>query len=933
MEISFFQALARHKMSRPHDLAIGFEDFLDKKALFTWEELSDTLVAARDEIKGWGVPVNGRIAIVSPSLRDQIIGFLAAAAAGYRPSIFSFPSLKQDKEAFLSSFYPMLEQGEVSLVITSPSHFPVVSSWLEAKETSCFVLSDSCLKGILGEGQLNFFQYSSGTTGARKGVEITETMFLKQAISYQKALDFSCEDRVASWLPLYHDMGLVACLLMPLYFGAFSYHLSPFLWLQKPSLLFEVISEYKATRVWLPNFAYTLLADRIDEQDLKNFTLSSVRSFINCSEPVKASSHRRFLDRFQPIGAKIEQLKACYAMAETTFAITQTPLHKIARIDRVDPLVFKNQHFAKPDLSENGLEFLSSGIPLETVNLRIKGGQRVVGEIEVRCPFQFSGYLANKCEGLTDDGWVKTGDLGYLVEEDLFVTGRSKDLIIHHGENIYPTDIEEVVNAVVGVKKGRAVAFGVFNERLATEDIIIAAEVFESHLESAIKEAIEKSLSIIPNDIWLCQPGTLIKSTSGKLSRSKNRELYLAHKQERTQVKAGGSLSQEENLVMEALRSALDYSGEINPLSSIADLGADSVMFPVIVAELERLFKIKIELGALLQAETVQALTACVIATHDEGQQLVCLSRHGSKPPLFILPGAMVGALEYIRLTEYITDRPIYVLQDPYLFKAQGHYKTIQEMARAHILAIQQVQPKGPWKLFGDCFGGTVAFEMAYQQYQNNREIPQLVFFESMVNTPYYRILFNLKYKMACIATHISGLKIPLLRYFSSQFPPLLRVGLFLMMNEGRKTGQRGLISALFPDVLDDINSKSDEEMAAHLLDVIKINYKVEDRLVGVSKEVAVNRALIRATKALVGLRYKPLFKFPGKITQFSRNNPEEGDFSRYDAWGLYCNQFKHFFVPLEPTLRCPDPHGANLEPINIAKYIEELRKVLDSGD
>jgi fatty-acyl-CoA synthase len=378
-------------------------------------------------------------------------------------------------------------------------------------------------------------QHSSGTTGLQKAVVLSNRAILEHARTYSGAIHLSPDDRVVSWLPLYHDMGLIAAFHVPLVAGVPTVQLDPFEWVQFPSLLLEQISSERGTLTWLPNFAYNLMADRIHDDEIESIRLDSLRMAVNCSEPVRAESHDRFYARFSRLGLRREALSASYAMAETTFAVTQVPPGSEARrlsTDR-DALAQGN---AEPPASEGATRWcVSSGTVVEGCEIRIMDEtgvelpRRGVGEIAIRSTSMFDGYRnrPDKTAEVVRDGWFLSGDLGFCDGADLFVIGRKKDLIIVAGRNIYPEDVEDVVSGVVGVLPGRVVAFSFDEYALGTEGIgvvaetNVAADAERMALERAIVEA-GMSIDVTIERVYLVQARWLIKSSAGKPSRRAN---------------------------------------------------------------------------------------------------------------------------------------------------------------------------------------------------------------------------------------------------------------------------------------------------------------------------------------------------------------------------------------------------------------------------
>lgn len=366
-------------------------------------------------------------------------------------------------------------------------------------------------------------QHSSGTTGLQKAVVLSHAAVHDHVTRYARAIALTSHDKVASWLPLYHDMGLIAAFHMPLAMGITSVQIDPLHWVSAPVTLLQAMSRERCTLAWMPNFAYHLMADAIHEEDLTGLALDHVRMLINCSEPVRANSHEKFLARFAHLGLRPTALAACYAMAETTFAVTQTVPGAAPPVETV-----------------TGRRCVSSGRAIDGCDIRIvdDGGHEVqegqVGELTVRSSSMFSGYRRRGGEvgAVNPGGWFATGDLGFVLNGDYFIVGRSKDVIIVAGHNVYPEDLEDAVNEVPGVIPGRVVAFGVEHPRSGTEQIVIAAETrldTEPERRELIRAIVDAGarINLTVSRVHLVAPRFLIKSSSGKLSRSANKHRTL----------------------------------------------------------------------------------------------------------------------------------------------------------------------------------------------------------------------------------------------------------------------------------------------------------------------------------------------------------------------------------------------------------------------
>ncbi|MFO7960321.1 MAG: AMP-binding protein, partial [Nitriliruptoraceae bacterium] len=364
----------------------------------------------------------------------------------------------------------------------------------------------------------------------------TDEAVLAQLRTYAGALRLNSDDRIISWLPLYHDMGFIACLNLPLLYGVPTVVLDPVEWVSRPASFLQAASEEAATLSWNPNFAYAFMAQRVRDSDLTGLDLSSFRALVNCSEPVTHSSQQRFVQRMQPHGLREDVFTGCYAMAETTFALTHGEPDDPASLDPVGP--------SNGARSNDGDPYVSVGRPLDGVEIRVvdeNGDEcpdRRIGEIWVRSPFNFRGYLGDDeaTERAFADDWYRTGDLGYRVGDAFYITGRSKDVLIVGGVNVFPGDLENVVGEVAGVQPGRAVAFSRFDPRAQTERITVLAESALEGQEATkvvveIRQRLLAAFQIANFDVALVPPGWLVKSSSGKMARPANKAKWEAERE------------------------------------------------------------------------------------------------------------------------------------------------------------------------------------------------------------------------------------------------------------------------------------------------------------------------------------------------------------------------------------------------------------------
>jgi acyl-CoA synthetase (AMP-forming)/AMP-acid ligase II len=390
-------------------------------------------------------------------------------------------------------------------------------------------------------------QHSSGTTGLQKGVALSHRAVFHQLNSYGKSLGIQEKDVIVSWLPLYHDMGLIAGFLMPILAGMPLILMSPFDWVRAPYKLLQAVSKYQGTLTWLPNFAYNFCAQKIRDRHIEGIDLSSLRGVINCSEPVRWESHGAFYERFKGYGLKFEALQTSYAMAENVFGVTQSKLGSIPVVEEIDREAFMSERVARsPQDGRPAMKMMSSGQPIENVKVKVidehgrEVPERVIGELALQSNCMLTGYYnrPDATEKAFREGWYLTGDYGYISKGEVFVSGRKKDMIIVGGKNIYPQDLESLTYEVPGVHAGRSVAFGMFDEVQGTEEVVIIAEVDsedaqeQQKIADAIRQHVTKNSAIALRYVKVVGPKWILKTSSGKTARSANREKFLRELEE-----------------------------------------------------------------------------------------------------------------------------------------------------------------------------------------------------------------------------------------------------------------------------------------------------------------------------------------------------------------------------------------------------------------
>lgn len=392
--------------------------------------------------------------------------------------------------------------------------------------------------------EVALIQYTSGSTGDPKGVVLKHSNLLANIRAIGGGLRLQPRDFGVSWLPLYHDMGLIGSWLTALCYGVPIAILSPLAFLSRPERWLWAIHEHRGTVSAAPNFAYELCARKVDERAIEGLDLSCWRAAVNGAEPISPETLERFTRRFEPHGFRAEAFVPVYGLAESSVALTFPPLGRKPRLDRIrrEPFESAGTALPCPESEASSLRFVSEGEPLAGHEVRVvsdganETGERVQGHIQFRGPSTMQGYFRNAVATaavMHDNGWVDSGDLGYLADGELFVTARIKDVIIKGGRNLYPQEVEEVASEVTGVRRGCVAAFGVSDQRLGTEKLVVVAETRETdrllqdQIEAEILSRVDAHLGLPPDVVRLVAPQTVPKTSSGKIRRDACKQMYL----------------------------------------------------------------------------------------------------------------------------------------------------------------------------------------------------------------------------------------------------------------------------------------------------------------------------------------------------------------------------------------------------------------------
>jgi fatty-acyl-CoA synthase len=500
------------------------------------------------------------VLLLLPHSPELFLLQLGLVLKGHIPAILAWPTSRVDPEKYQGNLVHQLSHLPANLLITLPRLSENLAGCLPYPAVGLPLLNGASFEKLFPAASVSarlerrefpsrnsppspntlFLQFSGGTTGTQKAIVVTAAMLSHQLKQLGDNLRFTAADSVVSWLPLYHDMGLIACFWLPLWHGVPSVQIGANDWVINPELLLKYASRYKATFCWLPNFSFSYLSQR--REQMQQNPLASVRAWVNCSEPVRFRSIAEFANAFAGSGVSKKSLQSSYAMAETVFAITQSELD--SELVTMPRSLVRHENHTKSKLAFDLIDdvYVSSGRPLPGTEIRIIGsdgsacGDLVSGEIHVRTPSLFSGYWG--AEGFQthslNDGWHATGDFGFLAGGELFVIGRFKDIVIVGGNNIFPEDVEAVVNSIPGIHPGRVVAFGVEDKEYGTQGLAVVAEMkgeFNEEaalqLEAAIRKLVLTAIGTTARYVAVVPQRWIVKSTAGKISRRETREQFL----------------------------------------------------------------------------------------------------------------------------------------------------------------------------------------------------------------------------------------------------------------------------------------------------------------------------------------------------------------------------------------------------------------------
>ncbi len=524
------------------EVGLTFMDLREEEQRVTWREVYRRARRAAATLLRAGLRRGDRVALILPTGPEFMDAFFGSLLAGTVP-VPLYPPLRLGKlDEYHAATSRMIKLVGARVVVSDSRVRRLLGESMEAArpEQGCWTANE--LLGGNGEAEaapndVALIQFSSGSTVDPKPVALSQGNLLAQCAIMHSVIHAAGpgSDVGVSWLPLYHDMGLIGCLLNAVYYPAPLVLIPPENFLARPALWLRAISRHRATASAAPSFGYSLCVHRVKDEEMRGVDLSSWRIALNGAEPVSTRVMRSFAQRFEPWGFKPRALTPGYGLAEASLAVTYSAPERPVRALSVDSADLARLGVVRPGL----FEIASVGPPVAGVEVEVRGErgaelpERRVGRIFVRGPSIMVGYFGNPAAtaSAVHNRWLDTGDLGFFADGELFVCGRSKDLVIIRGANHQPQEFESCLEGLKGVRTGCAVALGFTPQGADGEELLILAERSRApvpNLEERIREVVLNGTGIRAHTVVILEPGTLPRTSSGKLRRSEALRRFLA---------------------------------------------------------------------------------------------------------------------------------------------------------------------------------------------------------------------------------------------------------------------------------------------------------------------------------------------------------------------------------------------------------------------
>ncbi len=527
-----------------------FQDLKGEETSFTFVRIEAETASRAKALQDLGLRKGDRLGLVVIEPEDFVLNFLAALRVGVVPVPLYPPMSFGALDAYAERTARVLSDAEARFVLVSSKLQNILWSLVDAVPTLEKLVTVESLREVTGTPDypeitpedLAFLQYTSGSTSDPKGVMVTHASLIANAhgIIHEGLLLDPTVDKGVSWLPLYHDMGLIGFVIAPICHAIPVVFIPTLRFIKRPNVWMETVHRHRGTTSFGPNFAYALAARKARKSDLEKWDLSCLKVLGCGAEPIQPETMRAFTDLFHAsCDLPDTAIMPAYGMAEATLAISLKTAPEHFQTVVCDAEIF--QEDGKVEAPENGertvLEHVGCGVPFdghEVVIMDDAGnvlGTDREGEICVRGPSVTPGYFNNPeaTAHAYRDGWLHTGDLGFLHNGQVYITGRLKDLIIVNGRNVHPQAVEWAAAEVDGIRKGNVVAFS--RPSATGEELVVVCETRgvedKDALKVEVKKQIQRELSLAAADIVFLERGTLPKTSSGKLQRRKTRQQYL----------------------------------------------------------------------------------------------------------------------------------------------------------------------------------------------------------------------------------------------------------------------------------------------------------------------------------------------------------------------------------------------------------------------
>lgn len=557
---SLTATLYQQLQSSPEKTAVIFRDNRGEEITISRKLLYQKIMSYAQGLKKHGVRPGDILIIALRHTPELIFTLLSAWFAGAVPSLFPYKDLLFSGDAYHSQLAARLEKSRARWVIALDESAAPLGERINRDQSRIIPVSDlakniraNTLQPPIDSGgeSLAYIQYTSGTTGHNKGVLLSHYAVTGMLEAIGKTLHQNEQDVVVNWLPLYHDFGLFAGFLFPLYAGLLSVLISPFAWLRYPEAWLDAVSRHRGTISFAPNSGLDHTVKFYRPKKYKNTRLDSLRRLVIGSEPIMPESLNSFFQLFHPLGLSSSAVCSGYGMAENTLVVTTDMSPGLPNIDSVR---IKGKHSiekAEPALQHSleTVHYVSGGTPVPGVKLAIldPSGRRLperrIGEIAFHSPYLFSGYLDSNLNKASQkektNGYFRSGDLGYTAGGKLYVCGRKRDLIITAGRNFFPEDLESSLDSISGIIPRNSVAIGIPDRTTGTEKLVIIASIQpgmaednRKEIKQSIRRILFQNFGVTAEEVLLVKSGWITKTHNGKISRTAARTKYVSWKKE-----------------------------------------------------------------------------------------------------------------------------------------------------------------------------------------------------------------------------------------------------------------------------------------------------------------------------------------------------------------------------------------------------------------